>query len=329
MASPNRTCDDFSTLGWRISWWQVPEHVRSAIEASLGGDIVEAVTQDGGYSPGAAARVRLACGRRAFVKALGADLHSSSLKLYRNEALVMPHLPADLPAPRLLDVYDDGDWVALVFEDVEGRHPQVPWRSDELDRVAWAIADLGAALDPSPWPAAPIFADVNAGFIQAWRGLAMSPPPDLDASVRRMLDRLAANEVDLAEVVRGEALLHNDIRSDNVLLTPDGRVVFVDWGMPCKGAVWLDLMMFAFTAEFHGGADADQLVRSHPLTRDIADSSIDVVVVAGYAAYRLLAQRLVNPLMPDINAYHIGCAEASLRWLQRRVAGGTNELSGG
>ena len=151
----------------------------------------------------------------------------------------------------------------------------------------------------------------------------MSPPPDLDSLVRRMLDRLAADEVDLATVVRGEALLHNDIRSDNVLLTPDGRVALVDWGMPCKGAVWLDLMMFAFTVGFQGGADVDLLVRNHPLTRDIAKSSIDIVVVAGYAAYRLLAQRPVNPLMPHSNGYHIACAEASLRWLQRRAAGRT------
>ena len=66
--------------------------------------------------------------------------------------------------------------------------------------------------------------------------------------------------------------------------------------MPCKGAVWQDLVMFAFTAEFQGGADADLLVRTHPMTRDISESSIDVVVLAGYAAYRWLAQRPVDPL---------------------------------
>lgn len=211
-------------MGRRISWWQVPEHVRSAVEASLGSDVVEAVTQEGGYSPGAAARLRLTSGRRAFVKALGVDLHSASMGLYRNEAKVMLHLPLDLPVPRLLDVYDDGNWLALVYEDIEGRHPKIPWRLDELDRVVGAIADLGAALDPSPWPSAPTFADVNAGVFQAWLAFTMSPPPDLDSSVRRMLDRLGEDEVDLATVVEGEALLHNDIRSDNVLLTPDGRV---------------------------------------------------------------------------------------------------------
>lgn len=304
----------------RITWWQVPGHVRSAVETSLGSNVVEAVTQAAGFSPGAAARIRLASGGRAFVKALSASLHSPSLGLYRNEAAVTPHLPADLPVPRLLDVYDDGQWVALVYEDIEGRHPEVPWRPDELNRVAGAIADLGAALDPSPWVGAPTFADVNGGFIQAWRAFAMSPPNDLDFSVRQMLDKLLSAEVDLAEVVSGEALLHNDIRSDNILLTPDGRVVFVDWGMPCKGATWQDLLMFSFTAAFEGGADIDLLVRTDPLTRDIAEEWIDIVVVAGYAAYRSLAQRPVDPLVPSGNAYHIACAEASLRWAQSRAA---------
>ena len=119
------TCDG-STMGRRISWWQVPEYVRSAVEASLGSDVVEAVTQEGGYSPGAAARLRLASGGRAFVKALGVDLHSASMGLYRNEAEAMPHLPLNLPVPRLLDVYDDGNWVALVYEDIEGRHSEIP-----------------------------------------------------------------------------------------------------------------------------------------------------------------------------------------------------------
>ena len=46
--------------------------------------------------------------------------------------------------------------------------------------------------------------------------------PSPRAQTRRHLDRVAAEVPDLAEVVRGDALLHNDIRSDNLLLTPEG-----------------------------------------------------------------------------------------------------------
>lgn len=43
-----------------------------------------------------------------------------------------------------------------------------------------------------------------------------------------MIERLNDERIDLVDVVQGEALLHNDIRSDNLLLTTDGRVIFVD-----------------------------------------------------------------------------------------------------
>jgi hypothetical protein len=64
--------------------------------------------------PGAAGRVRLENGGTAFVKALSVDLHLRSVGLYRIEAATTPHLPKGSPVPRLLDVYDDGNWVALV-----------------------------------------------------------------------------------------------------------------------------------------------------------------------------------------------------------------------
>ena len=79
--------------------------------------------------------------------------------------------------------------------------------------------------------------------------------------------------------------------------------------MPCKGAVWQDLMMFALTPDLYQGADPDLLVRKHPVTRDVPESSIDVVVLAGYAAGRRWLHR-----EDAVSMYHVACAEASLRW---------------
>lgn len=170
-----------------LSWWQLPDQVRSRVESSLGSEVVEALTQPGGYSQGAKARIRTRKGGRAFVKALSVDRDAPSAELYRTEAQVMPYLPADLPVPRLLEVYDNGTWVALLMEDIDGHPPAIPWDQQELERVAGAIADLAVALDPSPWPDAPGFADFNVGVVQAWRDLVASPPPDLDPSIRRMV----------------------------------------------------------------------------------------------------------------------------------------------
>src|SRR5262249_45737668 len=46
---------------------------------------------------------RLASGGRTFAKALGVDPHSSSVWLYRNEAIAMPHPLPDLPVLRLFE----------------------------------------------------------------------------------------------------------------------------------------------------------------------------------------------------------------------------------
>jgi hypothetical protein len=303
--------------GRRLAWQQVPAHVRGAVEAALCATVVEAVTQEGGFSPGAAARLRLANGRSAFVKALGVDVHRPSVGLYRREAASMPHLPAGLPVPRLLDVYDDGEWVALVYEEVNGRHPAIPWRPDELERVAGAMADLAAALQSSPWPGAPAFADVHGAFLGAWRELGHHP--DVAPWLRQRLDRLAEQEVDLAEPVRGDALLHTDIRSDNLLLTPDGGVVFLDWAWTCNGAPWLDLVLFALTVNMEGGADAELLVYGHPLTRGLPPSWIDAILLDTIANY--LRQLRLPESLPGIHAHQRAYVDATLRWLRRRAAG--------
>lgn len=103
----------------RIRWSDLPDAVRAAAEDILGDRVVEAVSQPGGFSPGTADRVRTAGGRRAFVKAVSPAQNDRSPGLHRTEALIAAALPPAAPAPRLLGSYDDGDWVALVFTDVE------------------------------------------------------------------------------------------------------------------------------------------------------------------------------------------------------------------
>jgi hypothetical protein len=56
--------------GMRLAWPLVPAGLRQAVEQRLGERVVEAVTQPGGFSPGVAARLKTATGKRAFVKAV-------------------------------------------------------------------------------------------------------------------------------------------------------------------------------------------------------------------------------------------------------------------
>lgn len=286
----------------------------------VGSTVVDAQTQDGGFSPGAAARLRLANGGAAFVKALSQELHAPSMNLYRMEAAAVPHLPAGLPAPRLVGIYDDGEWLALAFEDVEGREPSVPWGSNDLAGVAEALTELGTALRPSPWPDAPSFAEINGDLLAVPMEEAAAPEPDLDPWLRRYVGRVAAQDIDLAELVRGDALLHGDIRSDNILLTPDGRAVLVDWAWTSNGAPWLDAACFAISVNAEGGTDAEMLVRHHPLTRDVDPSSIDALLLAVGLNFRRASRNPEPELVPGARAWQRDFAEATLGWLRRRVA---------
>ncbi|MFE6665549.1 hypothetical protein ACFVFH_18550 [Streptomyces sp. NPDC057697] len=174
-------------MGVRRYWADLPARVRSAVEDIPGARVVEARGQDGGFSPGVAARVRLADGRRAFVKAVSAatnphspDPHSPDL--HRAEAGHTAALPPGAPVPALLGSYDDGTVVALVFQDIDGRQPRVPWDPAELERVLAAVDELGPAPTPAPF-AAPAVAVAAAEAFSRWRKLlAAGDPGGLDAA---------------------------------------------------------------------------------------------------------------------------------------------------
>src|SRR5436190_22059037 len=174
--------------GHRLQWAEVPAHVRADLERALGGAVVEAVNQRGGYGPSLAARCGLADGGRAFVKAVSPTQNPDSPGMMRREGRIAAALPADAPAPALLHVYDDGEWIALVFEEVAGRLPHTPWRVDELDRVLGATLALGALV-----PRTPVHdvARQYGAMFTGWRMLAREAPDAVaDPWCRERLDEL-------------------------------------------------------------------------------------------------------------------------------------------
>jgi aminoglycoside phosphotransferase (APT) family kinase protein len=156
----------------RVPWEDLPTSVRSWAECSLGSSVAEAASQPGGFSPGAACRLRLADGRRAFLKAVCATANPQSPGMHRREGAVAAALPPDVPAPALLGQYDDGEWVALLFTDVDGVPPAEPWQTPQLIQVLSALAELHRACTPSPSQAVPSVADYLAEDLRGWRELA-------------------------------------------------------------------------------------------------------------------------------------------------------------
>src|SRR4051812_3045975 len=177
-----------TAAGVRIRWADVPPHVRRGVEDILGSPVVQAASQARGFSPGTADRVRTADGRRAFVKAVSPRQNDRSVTLHRQEAAVSARLPADPHIPRLLDRYDDGEWVALVLEDVEGSHPVTPWQPGELAATLRMLAGLAGRLTPTPIPDLSRATDLLAHDLAGWSRVRADPPDGLDPWARANLD---------------------------------------------------------------------------------------------------------------------------------------------
>ena len=89
--------------------------------------------------------------------------------LLRAEAQITAALPASAPSPRLLWSYDDQGWVALAFEDIQGKLPTLPWQPGELQRVLEVVAELAVTLTPAPVAAPSVATRLGAALTSAAR----------------------------------------------------------------------------------------------------------------------------------------------------------------
>ncbi|RPE45227.1 phosphotransferase family enzyme [Streptomyces sp. Ag109_O5-1] len=308
--------------GARTPWEALPAPVRTAVTDLLGGaPVTHAATQPGGFSPGVAARIRTAAHRTAFVKAVSADANPHSPALHRTEARNAAALPDTVPAPRLLGTYDDGTWVALVFEEVKGRQPHIPWRPDELRRVLDAVTTLGRTLTPAPVDAPPA-AEHLADTLDGWRKLIEGPDADAD----RLDEWTVVHLADLADLaapwpgsVTGDTLAHADLRADNMLLTDDGGVVFVDWPHAVRAAPWFDLLVMLPCVTAQGGPDPEGVFGAHPLGRD-ADPDAVTAALAALTGYFLQSSVLpAPPGLPTLRPFQRAQGDAALAWLRTRL----------
>lgn len=236
----------------RLSYGEVPAAVRGWVEQQLGSPVVAVSEQDGGMSPGCVSRLRCANGSRAFVRAVGSTLNRDSPALFRREITALELIGSD-PRWALRASYDDGTWVALLLEDVEGRNPDLA-DPEELAAVLAAVDDLGTTLtarvpappapEDGPWPGTGGLLDL-AAVMRTWAESfehVVAEPDDLPSWLGERAADLRPGVAALGGTP-GDRVVHQDIRADNLLVRRDGTVVVVDWGGCGVGQAWTDPLL--------------------------------------------------------------------------------------
>jgi hypothetical protein len=306
-------------VGVRIGYDAVPAAVRDWVDETLGSPVVAAAEQVGGMSPGCATRLTCADGTRAFVKAVGAELNAETMRLFRREVAVLDHLGEHELWASLLASYDDGAWVALLIEDVEGRHPDFTDEA-ELASVLTGVDGLSTVLRERGVPASVDLIDVSDVFgkwatsLDALVDAAPGPP---------VPDWLRGDPHGWADVLREHAVrpmpdpVHWDIRIDNLLRRPGGEIVFLDWGTTARGPAWVDALLARLERVDEPWFDI--AVRSCPALAEAGDEVV-TAFLAGFGAHMAVRSVIaVDVNLPTLNDFRISESRRILAGVTRRA----------
>jgi hypothetical protein len=209
--------------------------------------------ESGGYATAYHAVADLEDGLSVFVKAGTEEVTSRFLRdeigFYRS--FQAPFMPVFHGA-------DDGDPPILVIEDLrEGRWPP-PWDGHAVNAVRQTLRGVASSTPPE-W-LEPVAADWLRG---GWAEIERDPEPFLSTgmSSREWLEASLPVLREAAETapVDGDALLHLDVRSDNICLTERGAVL-VDWNQACIGNPELDVAAWLPSLRLEGGPEPEEIL---------------------------------------------------------------------
>jgi hypothetical protein len=298
----------------RPEWTELPGPLRRWVQDQLGAPVVAARSQGSGYTPGFASRLQLADGRRRFVK-IADSSRDWLITSYADEATKRRLLPRGVAAPALIDsssiVIDDRSWLMLIFDDIDGGPPRRPWTMPQVRAAVEAIEASARALDPAPsgYPWQPLSVELG--------GLS----PDKEAAIDRHFPEHAGELRELVEGFAdrcvGSALVHADLRDDNMIIDSAGRGWICDWNFPVLGRSYVDLVTLLISVR-GDGLDADAVLAASPLVSRSDRDGIDSLL-ADLTLYYLISGRAAEPDgSPHLRAHQRWSGAVTAAWLAER-----------
>jgi Ser/Thr protein kinase RdoA (MazF antagonist) len=137
--------------------------------------------------------------------------------------------------------------------------------------------------------------------------------------VLRNIDGLVSLGERALSAIRGETLTHWDVRSDNLLITPDSTVVFVDWAHTCRAAGWVDPVIAACDLVGEADVDPDAQLARFPAVRAVDPIDITAFIAAVVGGLTFAAAMPEPPGLPTIRSWQREQAAMLLSWLSRRT----------
>ena len=310
-------------------WSAVPRAIKDDVATLLGSPVVRAERVYGGYAPSATFRIRLADGRRAFVKGVYPLETDSGVKwdleneehIYRECATFMRPW-----APEYFGGVKAEGWHVMVLEDV-GPQTMPPWTAAKAKACARSYAAFHAHTYGKPLPRW-LSRIEHHDFAPFWDRLATSGELHGTASLARRRADEAEEWLDVALPVLREraallpklrppfAFMHFDTRSDNIRL--QGKLLrLFDWNFACAGPVEFDVAAFAQTIAMEGGIEPERVVAEYDLVLPLRSGALDASIagIAGYFADR--AWRGPVKGLPRIRSVQRRQLKTTLAWAAR------------
>ena len=278
---------------------------RAEVGRATGAAVVRyAPVESGGYGTNTAHwRAELADGRDLFVKVA---LDETSAAWLRDELRVYSSVDAEFLA-EFRGWYDHPGTTLLALEDLSAAYWPPPWRAGDVDAVLGTLDAVHATSPPAGLPRL----DAMRDRLDGWPVVAADPEPLLATGLCSRewlvsaLPELARASASCA--LAGEALLHLDVRSDNLCLR-DGRAVLVDWNLACVGNPLVDVVAWLASLRLEGGPDPWDVV---------SDSHGLAALVSGFFCCR--AGLPPPPTAPRVRDFQRRQGEVALAWAAREL----------
>ena len=248
------------------------ENIQDRIERAVGQPIVHMRRVERGYSIALRLVVTLADGTAMFAKV--ATTPDIAAWLRREQQVYTSLSGTFLPAYLGWDDHD-GEMPLLLLEDLSAARWPPPWRPGDVERVREALHMVAE----QRLPGLP-HVEESAELLNGWSLVAADPQPFLALGIadQRWLQAALPTllSIDGRAAVHGDALLHCDVRSDNLCFHA-GRAVLIDWNHARVGNPLFDIACWLPSLHAEGGPMPETI---------LPNAGAFAAIVSGYFAAR-------------------------------------------